>query len=98
MIPKAIGAALNTVARACLVVAIAAVGLKTSLLEMRKVGARAIGLLGIEAAFLAALRAGCPGDSLKGKTMHTLQMRPPTRRARRGTSFAPTTSGAPAST
>jgi len=54
LIPGWLGAALNTVARACLVVAIAAVGLKTSLLEVRKVGARAIGLLGIEAAFLAA--------------------------------------------
>src|SRR5215831_15350079 len=52
-IPKPIGAALNEVSRACLVVAIAAVGLKTSLVEMKKVGARAIVLLAIEAAFLA---------------------------------------------
>ena len=58
LIPEWLGAALNTVARACLVVAIAAVGLKTSLLEVRKVGARAIGLLGIEAAFLALFVLG----------------------------------------
>ena len=52
-IPKPVGAALNEVSRACLVIAIAAVGLKTSMLEMRKVGARAIVLLSVEAAFLA---------------------------------------------
>jgi uncharacterized integral membrane protein (TIGR00698 family) len=55
LIPKPVGAALNDVARACLVVAIAAVGLKTSLVEMRKVGARAAALLCVEALFLAAL-------------------------------------------
>jgi uncharacterized integral membrane protein (TIGR00698 family) len=55
LIPKAVGSALNDVARACLVVAIAAVGLKTSLLDMRKVGARAAALLAVEAAFLAVL-------------------------------------------
>ena len=54
-IPKPVGAALNEVSRACLVVAIAAVGLKTSLVEMKKVGARAIVLLGLETAFLAAV-------------------------------------------
>ncbi len=54
-IPKPLGAALSEVSRACLVVAIAAVGLKTSLVEMKKVGARAIALLGLETAFLAAL-------------------------------------------
>jgi uncharacterized integral membrane protein (TIGR00698 family) len=54
MIPQALGAALNDVARACLVVAIAAVGLKTSAQELQKVGARAAALLVIEAAFLAA--------------------------------------------
>jgi uncharacterized membrane protein YadS len=37
------------------VIAIAAVGLKTSPLEMKKVGGRAIALLGAEALFLAAL-------------------------------------------
>jgi uncharacterized membrane protein YadS len=36
------------------VIAIAAVGLKTSLIEMKKVGARAIVLLGLETIFLAA--------------------------------------------
>jgi uncharacterized integral membrane protein (TIGR00698 family) len=54
-IPKPVGAALNEVARACLVIAIAAVGLKTSPLEMKKVGARAFALLGVEAVFLAGL-------------------------------------------
>jgi uncharacterized membrane protein YadS len=46
---------MNDVARACLVIAIAAVGLKTSPLEMRKVGGRAIALLAVEALFLATL-------------------------------------------
>jgi uncharacterized integral membrane protein (TIGR00698 family) len=54
-IPKPVGMALNEVARACLVIAIAAVGLKTSPLEMKKVGARAFALLGVEAVFLAGL-------------------------------------------
>jgi len=54
-IPKPVSAALSEISRACLVIAIAAVGLKTSLLEMKKVGARAIVLLGAEAALLAAL-------------------------------------------
>jgi uncharacterized integral membrane protein (TIGR00698 family) len=53
LIPPPVGTALNEAARACLVVAIAAVGLKTSPLEMKKVGARAFALLGAEAAFLA---------------------------------------------
>ena len=52
-IPTPVGNALSEVSRACLVVAIAGVGLKTSLVEMKKVGARAIVLLAIEAAFLA---------------------------------------------
>jgi uncharacterized membrane protein YadS len=43
------------VSRACLVVAIAAVGLKTSLVDMRAVGARAMILLALEALFLAGL-------------------------------------------
>jgi uncharacterized integral membrane protein (TIGR00698 family) len=54
-IPKPVGAALSEVSRACLVIAIAAVGLKTSLVEMKKVGARAIVLLGLETTFLAAV-------------------------------------------
>jgi len=54
-IPKPVGAALSEVSRACLVIAIAAVGLKTSLVEMKKVGGRAIVLLSVETAFLAAL-------------------------------------------
>ena len=55
LIPKPIGAALNEIARACLVVAIAAVGLKTSPLEMKKVGGRAVALLVVETLFLAGL-------------------------------------------
>lgn len=51
-IPQPVGAAMNEVSRACLVIAIAAVGLKTSLLEIKKVGARAALLLGAEALFL----------------------------------------------
>jgi uncharacterized integral membrane protein (TIGR00698 family) len=54
-IPAGAGDALNQVSRACLVVAIAAVGLKTSLADVRKVGARAIALLTAETVFLAAL-------------------------------------------
>jgi uncharacterized integral membrane protein (TIGR00698 family) len=54
-IPKPVSSALSELSRACLVVAIAAVGLKTSLSDMRKVGARAIVLLSVEAAFLAAV-------------------------------------------
>jgi uncharacterized membrane protein YadS len=48
-------AAASEVSRACLVVAIAAVGLKTSPGEMKRVGGRAILLLGVEALFLAGL-------------------------------------------
>jgi uncharacterized integral membrane protein (TIGR00698 family) len=55
LISKPVGVALNDVARGCLVVAIAAVGLKTSPLELRKVGGRAVLLLAIEAVFLAAI-------------------------------------------
>jgi uncharacterized integral membrane protein (TIGR00698 family) len=54
-IPKPVNSALSELSRACLVVAIAAVGLKTSLSDIRKVGARAIVLLSVEAAFLAAV-------------------------------------------
>jgi uncharacterized integral membrane protein (TIGR00698 family) len=55
LIPAAAANAMNDIARGCLVVAIAAVGLKTSPLEMKKVGGRAIALLVVEALFLAAL-------------------------------------------
>jgi len=51
-IPESVGNALNEVSHACLVIAIAAVGLKTSLLDVRKVGPRAAILLGTEAMFL----------------------------------------------
>jgi uncharacterized integral membrane protein (TIGR00698 family) len=55
LIPSVAASAMNDVARACLVIAIAAVGLKTSPLEMRKVGGRAIALLAVEALFLATM-------------------------------------------
>jgi len=55
LIPKPVGSALNEIARGCLVVAIAAVGLKTSPLEMKRVGGRAFALLAGETLFLAAL-------------------------------------------
>ena len=58
VIPASAGTALNATARACLVVAIAAVGLKTSPLEMKRVGARAFVLLVVEAATLAAFVLG----------------------------------------
>ncbi len=51
-IPPTVGSAINEVSRICLVVAIAAVGLKTSMLDIRKVGPRAALLLGTEALFL----------------------------------------------
>ena len=52
-IPKPVGTSLNEISRACLVVAIAAVGLKTSLLEIKRVGPRALVLLCSETVFLA---------------------------------------------
>ena len=51
-IPPTVGNAINEVSRICLVVAIAAVGLKTSMLDIRKVGPRAALLMGTEALFL----------------------------------------------
>lgn len=53
-IPASVTPVLSDVSRYCLIVAIAAVGLKTSLLEMKKVGTRALALLCAETAFLAA--------------------------------------------
>lgn len=47
--------AMGEVSRACLLTAIAAVGLKTSLADMRQVGPRAILLMAIEAIFIAAV-------------------------------------------
>jgi uncharacterized integral membrane protein (TIGR00698 family) len=55
LVPAAVAGAMSEVSRACLTVAIAAVGLKTSLADMKKVGARAAVLLAVEAAFLAGL-------------------------------------------
>jgi uncharacterized integral membrane protein (TIGR00698 family) len=53
LIPESLGIFLNQVSRACLVLAIAAVGLKTSVVEMKEVGARAIVLLALDGVFLA---------------------------------------------
>lgn len=53
-IPRPVGATLNELSRGCLIVAMAAVGLKTSLLDIRKVGLGAAFLLGAEAVFLVA--------------------------------------------
>jgi uncharacterized integral membrane protein (TIGR00698 family) len=58
LLPPIVVQACNEAARGCLVVAIAAVGLKTSPLEMKKVGARALALLAVEAVFLAAIVIG----------------------------------------
>jgi len=51
-IPATVGAAMNEVSHACLVIAISAVGLKTSQLDIKKVGHRAMVLLVTEAVFL----------------------------------------------
>jgi uncharacterized integral membrane protein (TIGR00698 family) len=53
-VPANVQSALGHASRACLIVAIAAVGLKTSLLEIRQVGRKAAILLGAEAVFLVA--------------------------------------------
>lgn len=63
LIPQRVGNVLNEVSRGCLVLAIAAVGLKTTPLAMKQVGARAFILLGVEAVFLAGL-------VLIGQTIH----------------------------
>jgi len=55
LIPKSVATPLSEAARACLVVAIAAVGLKTSAAEMKRVGARAFALLVTETVFLAGI-------------------------------------------
>ncbi|MBL0075036.1 MAG: putative sulfate exporter family transporter [Rhodocyclaceae bacterium] len=51
-IPREAISAVNEISRSCLLVAIAAVGLKTSLLDVREVGSRAMLLLCSEAIFL----------------------------------------------
>jgi len=57
-IPPAAGQALAIVSRACLVAAIAALGVMTSFGELAALGWRPIALLGAETAFLAALVLG----------------------------------------
>jgi len=54
LVPTKLQSAMGYASHACLIVAIAAVGLKTSLLEIRKVGRKAAILLGAEAVFLVA--------------------------------------------
>lgn len=51
-VPDAATSVFNQLSRGCLIIAIAAVGLKTSLLDIRKVGRRAAIMLVAEAAFL----------------------------------------------
>ena len=58
LVPKVAIDGMNMVSRACLITAIAAVGLKTSLVEMRSVGGKAMLLLLLEAIFLALLVIG----------------------------------------
>jgi len=53
-VSPSVQSALDHASRACLIVAIAAVGLKTSLIEMRQVGRKAALLLSAQAAFLVA--------------------------------------------
>jgi uncharacterized integral membrane protein (TIGR00698 family) len=66
LLPAPAVESMNTVSRACLVMAIAAVGLKTSLVDMRAVGGRAMILLGMEALFLAALVLAGQGIQARG--------------------------------
>jgi uncharacterized integral membrane protein (TIGR00698 family) len=58
LVPKVAIDGMNLVSRACLITAIAAVGLKTSLVEMRSVGGKAMLLLFLETVFLAMLVIG----------------------------------------
>ena len=55
IIPAPVLAALKDISRWCLVTAIAALGMKTSLKAMAEVGGRAIGLIVAETVFLAVL-------------------------------------------
>jgi uncharacterized membrane protein YadS len=58
-IPEAAQPPLGNVSRACLVVAIAALGLKTSFQTLFEAGWRPFALLAIETAWLAAAMLGC---------------------------------------
>jgi len=55
VVPKAAGEALNHASRWCLVIAIAALGMKTSLAALGKLGWRPVALMVAETVFLAAL-------------------------------------------
>jgi uncharacterized membrane protein YadS len=55
IIPTPVLVALKAISRWCLVTAIAALGMKTSLKAMAEVGGRAIGLIVAETVFLAVL-------------------------------------------
>ena len=54
LLPTALRTGLDTAARACLVVAIAALGLKTSFAELMRTGWRPMALIAIETAWIAA--------------------------------------------
>jgi uncharacterized integral membrane protein (TIGR00698 family) len=57
-VPSRLGDALSQLSRACLVVAISALGIKTSFEELVKLGWRPVALMAIETLWLAALFAG----------------------------------------
>ena len=53
LIPAAVGDALSTISRAALLIAIAAVGMKTSLASMVDMGGQAVALIIAQTAFIA---------------------------------------------
>jgi uncharacterized membrane protein YadS len=55
VIPEVVIEPLNLLSRGCLLVAIAALGMKTSLKQLAEVGAKAISLIVLETLFLAVL-------------------------------------------
>jgi uncharacterized membrane protein YadS len=54
-VPAALQQGLNAVSRACLVVAIAALGMKTSFMQLARAGWRPLALILVETVWLAAL-------------------------------------------
>ncbi|OUD08445.1 hypothetical protein BVC71_13145 [Marivivens niveibacter] len=56
-IPPIVGDGLGQISRACLLTAVAAVGMKTSVQELRKVGGTSVAMIGALTVFLAALVA-----------------------------------------
>ncbi len=59
LIPTSMQAGLGTVSRACLVMAIAALGMKTSVAQLASAGWRPFVLIGVETLWLAALVLAC---------------------------------------